>query len=48
MYATELDPDFIDIVRLRYGMLPIHAKTKLHVDQMKIKLECFLLLVFQA
>lgn len=46
--APALDPDVIDAVRLRYRRLFMRAKTKFHVDQIKVELERFRLLVLQA
>ena len=48
MRAPALDPDVADAVGLRYGRLPMRAKTKFHVDQMKVELERLRLLVSQA
>lgn len=45
MYAPVLDLDVADAVRLRYGKLFMHAKTKFYVDQMKVKLKRLWLLV---
>ena len=46
--ALALDSNVADVIGLRYGRLPIRAKTKFHMDQMKVKLERLRLLVSQA
>ena len=46
--ALSLDSDVADVIGLRYRRLPMRAKTKFHMDQIKVKLECLRLLVFQA
>lgn len=47
MRASALDPDVADKVGLRYGRLSMRAKTKFHVDQIKMELERLWLLVSQ-
>lgn len=48
MRVPALDPDVAEVVGLKYGKLSMCAKTKFHIDQMKVELEQLRLLVSQA
>lgn len=46
--APALTPEVADAIGLRYGRLPFRAKTKFHVDQMKVELKRLKLFVSQV